>query len=54
MRQCRNKGAGGLTWREFTAKMKSRSARRPVPCNREKPVDVDDWIDYFGLDKTKI
>jgi predicted RNA-binding protein with PIN domain len=54
MMQCRNEGAAALTWKEFASKMQSRSIRRPTRSNQEKPVDVDDWIKYFGLDKTEI
>ncbi len=52
--RCRNEGAKAMTWSEFTEKMMSRSV---MPCKKsaqEKPVDVDEWIDYFGLDKKKI
>jgi predicted RNA-binding protein with PIN domain len=52
--QCRNNGASALTWQEFCSKMQSRSLRKPAKHKQEKPVDVDDWIRYFGLDKTKI
>ena len=54
MTQCRNEGAKTMTWPEFTAKMQTRSAVRPKKNAPEKPVDVDEWIDFFGLDKTKI
>jgi predicted RNA-binding protein with PIN domain len=52
--QCRNSGASALTWEEFCSKMQSRSPRKSTKHNQEKPVDVDDWIRYFGLDRTKI
>ncbi len=52
--QCRNRGALALTWPEFCSKMQSRSLRKPTKQSQEKPVDVDDWIQYFGLDKKKI
>jgi predicted RNA-binding protein with PIN domain len=52
--QCRNNGAAALTWQEFCSKMQSRPLRKPTKNSQEKPVDVDDWIRYFGLDKTKI
>jgi predicted RNA-binding protein with PIN domain len=52
--QCRNSGASALTWQEFCSKMQSRSLRKPAKHAHEKAVDVDDWIRYFGLDKTKI
>jgi predicted RNA-binding protein with PIN domain len=52
--QCRNRGASALTWQEFCSKMQSRSLRKPAKHSQEKPVDVDEWIRYFGLDRTKI
>ncbi len=54
MTQCRNEGAKTMTWQEFTAKMQARSTSRPKKNAPEKPVDVDEWIDFFGLDKTKL
>lgn len=54
MMRCRNEGAKALNWQEFTSKMQSRSTVRPKSSHPEKPVDVDDWIHYFGLDKTKL
>lgn len=54
MMRCRNEGAAAITWQEFVSKMESRSDRNPARSNKEKPVDVEDWIRYFGLDKTKI
>ena len=54
MTQCRNEGAKTMTWPEFAAKMQARPAVRPKKNAPEKPVDVDEWIDFFGLDRTKI
>jgi hypothetical protein len=54
MTRCRDKGAKTLTWQEFTSKMEARSAIHPKQNAQEKPVDVEEWIDFFGLDKTKI
>ena len=54
MTQCRNEGAKAMAWQEFNTRMQSRSPRIPARSNREKPVDVDEWIEFFGLDKTKI
>jgi predicted RNA-binding protein with PIN domain len=51
---CRNEGAKTMTWREFTEKMESRSNIRPGKVRQEKPVDIEDWAEFFGLDKTKI
>ena len=54
MMRCRNAGAATMNWLEFTSKMQSRSVCRAGRSNQEKPVDVEDWIQYFGLDRTKI
>ncbi len=54
MTRCRDAGAEALTWKEFTVRMQSRLARKPLRSNKEQPVDVDDWIKYFGFDKKKI
>jgi predicted RNA-binding protein with PIN domain len=53
MARCRNAGATALDWRQFNSKMQS----RPILQSRKKNdmqerVDVDDWLHYFGLDKT--
>jgi hypothetical protein len=54
MAQCRDEAAKALTWQEFIAKMQSRSARTPALRQKEDPVDVDEWIEFFGLDRTKV
>jgi len=54
MARCRNGGAKAINWEEFITKMQSRSNAPSTRRHAEQPVDVDDWIDYFGLDKTKI
>ncbi|MBN1566587.1 MAG: NYN domain-containing protein [Acidobacteria bacterium] len=54
MARCKNEGATVMSWQDFMSKMQTRSARRSARKNPEKPVDVDDWIQYFGLDKSKI
>jgi hypothetical protein len=54
MMRCRNEGAKALTWQEFTAKMESRVAVRPKRGVQEKPVDVEEWVHFFGLDRTKL
>ena len=53
MLHTRNQGAKAMTWREFTLRMQSRSARGSSPTPREAPVNVDEWIEYFGLNRTK-
>ena len=54
MMRCRNAGAATMKWLEFTSKMQSRSVRRAGRSNQEKPVDLEDWIQYFGFDRTKL
>jgi rRNA-processing protein FCF1 len=54
MTRCRNEGAKTMTWQEFAMKMEARTAVRPKKGAQEKPVDVDEWISFFGLDKTKL
>jgi predicted RNA-binding protein with PIN domain len=54
MMRCRDEGATTMNWLEFTSKMQSRSVRQAGRSNPEKPVDVEDWIQYFGLNRTKI
>jgi predicted RNA-binding protein with PIN domain len=52
--RCRGEGASALSWREFAARMESRrSPRRSGKALPEK-VDVEDWMRYFGLDKTNL
>jgi predicted RNA-binding protein with PIN domain len=51
--RCRDAGAASMDWRQFISKMQS----RPMPrghkrSDRQERVDVDDWMRYFGLDKT--
>jgi predicted RNA-binding protein with PIN domain len=51
MVRCRNAGAAAIDWGQFLSKMKSRPAAQPrKPVDRHEPVDVDDWMRYFGLD----
>jgi predicted RNA-binding protein with PIN domain len=52
--QCRDAGAKALTWHEFNAKMQSRSVRTPARNKNEDPVDVEEWIEFFGLDRTEV
>jgi predicted RNA-binding protein with PIN domain len=54
MARCRDAGASALLWRDFASKMESRSAPPgPRKASQEK-VDVEDWLRYFGLDKTSL
>jgi predicted RNA-binding protein with PIN domain len=53
MNQCRNTGASALDWGQFISKMKARPTAQPHKQNDfQERVDVDDWMRYFGLDKT--
>lgn len=52
--RCRDEGARTMTWQEFSARMESRPTARPGKGRQEKPVDVEEWVEFFGLDKTKI
>ncbi len=59
MGQVRNQGAKAWTWQEFMVKMQSRTAppparRGPARSGVEKPVDVEEWVEYFGWDKNKL
>jgi predicted RNA-binding protein with PIN domain len=49
----RHAGASTMNWRQFISKMKSRLTTQPrIADNSQERVDVDDWMRYFGLDKT--
>lgn len=52
--RCRNAGSKVMNWQQFTLKMKARKITDKGENNTEQPVDVEDWLAYFGLDKTKI
>ena len=41
-------------WPDLYLNQQARSSARPKKSAPEKPVDVDEWIDFFGLDRTKI
>jgi len=49
--RCRNSGAQVLDWHQFSLKMKSRKISRDRNKDSEQPVDVDDWMNYFGIKK---
>jgi hypothetical protein len=34
--------------------MQSRSVRTPARNKNEDPVDVEEWIEFFGLDRTEV
>ena len=52
-RRCRNIGAKAINWREFASRMnltdKSRQAQ-----GKEERVDVEEWMNYFGLDEDSL
>lgn len=52
--RCRNEGAAALTWQEFVSKMKARPLSRHKESEQAEKVDLEDWIRYFGLDKTSM
>ncbi|MBN2317521.1 MAG: NYN domain-containing protein [Acidobacteria bacterium] len=52
--RCRNAGSKIMNWQQFTSKMKSRKLQPTGGQDLQEPVDVEDWLDYFGLDKTKM
>jgi len=48
--RCRNAGAKIMDWKQFLSAMKSRNVRKsPVRKTNETEVDVEDWMEYFGL-----
>jgi len=51
--QCRNEGAIALTWSDFTQKMQSRRVLRSEQYDRQEPVNVDEWMRYFGFENNK-
>ena len=51
--QCRNEGAIALTWSDFTQKMQSRRVPRSEQYDRQEPVNVDEWMRYFGFENNK-
>ncbi len=53
MTRCRNEGATVLTWSDFTQKMQSRRVLSSKQVDRQEPVNVDDWIRYFGFENNK-
>jgi hypothetical protein len=53
MFRCRNAGAVAQDWRQFITRMQSRPMPQPrTPGDSQERVDVEDWMRYFGLDKT--
>ncbi len=52
--KCRNAGAATLNWREFDAKMNTGPTRRGGRTEPQAPIDVEEWMTYFGLDKKDV
>jgi predicted RNA-binding protein with PIN domain len=52
MARCRNAGASTISWSEFDSKMKASPIRHKREKDLQDRVDVEDWIKYFGLNKT--
>jgi hypothetical protein len=52
--RCRNSRAATLNWREFDARMNARPDRRGGRSEPKDPIDVEEWIRYFGLDKKDV
>jgi len=51
--RCRNAGASAMNWRQFTSKMQSRqNSKSKKERDPQEPVDVEEWMRYFGLDKS--
>ena len=49
--RCRNSRAKVLDWHQFTSKMRSRKMRQSRQRDQEEPVDVEDWMRYFGVEE---
>jgi len=54
MMQLRDQGAKAWSWREFMSKMQPRSERRTARLVKEKPIDIEEWVEYFGWDKNNV
>jgi hypothetical protein len=54
--RCRHSGARTMDWAQFTSQMEagfdSPGHRHKKP--KEEKIQIDEWIDYFGLDKDSI
>ncbi|MBN2243232.1 MAG: NYN domain-containing protein [Acidobacteria bacterium] len=49
--RCRGAGSRVMDWKQFTLKMESRKLRLTEVGDYPEPVNVEDWIKYFGLNK---
>jgi predicted RNA-binding protein with PIN domain len=53
--RCRDSGAKAIGWREFASKMISPSQARSRGAHQQtEPVNIDEWIRYFRLDKDSL
>jgi predicted RNA-binding protein with PIN domain len=52
--RCREEGASALTWQEFVRKMEMRPSSHIKENEKTERIDLDEWIRYFGFDKTSI
>jgi predicted RNA-binding protein with PIN domain len=52
--RCRNAGAAVMNWSQFDSKMKTRKIHHVIKNDTQQQVDVDDWVEYFGLDEKEI
>jgi len=51
--RCRNAGSKVMSWPQFASRRQSRKLQPTGGQDLEEPVDVEDWMDYFGLDESK-
>jgi predicted RNA-binding protein with PIN domain len=49
--RCRNAGSKVMNWQQFISKMQSRKIRSSGGNDPQVSVDVEDWMEYFGLTK---
>jgi len=52
MNRCRNAGAMTMDWHKFISTMQSRPLSPQAGNDLQEPVDVEDWMQYFGIDKS--
>ncbi|MEJ2111935.1 MAG: NYN domain-containing protein [Acidobacteriota bacterium] len=48
--RCRGAGAKVMDWQQFASKMNVRKSRKTAAVETNQPeIDVDDWMEYFGM-----
>jgi hypothetical protein len=52
--RCLDEGAKTVTWEEFCVKARPGPMPPGVEKAREEPVRVEEWLDYFGLNKENL